>query len=102
MPCDSVHSAIERKLKNKEIHFPSDYVRINKEARTTPCPYQATLFDHAFFNDYKINQTYKSIRPGKRKGDPEVRDIRALKYDHVTQMIYYKLNFNDSCCLPLT
>jgi len=101
MPCDSVHSAIERKLKNKEIHLPSDYVRITKEARTL-CPYQATLLDHTFFNDYKINQTYKSIRPGKGKGDPEVRDIRALKYDPVTQMIYYKLNFNDSCYLPLT
>jgi len=71
-------------LKIKEINLPSDYVRITKEARTIPCPYQAKLIVHKFFHDYKINQTYKSIRPGKGNGDPEVRDIRALKYDPVT------------------
>lgn len=34
--CDSVHSLIERKLKGKDIHLPSDYIRITKTARKPP------------------------------------------------------------------
>lgn len=45
MECDSVHSSIERKLKNREIHLPSDYVTITKEARKEPKQFkQTTIF----------------------------------------------------------
>lgn len=45
MECDSVHSSIERKLKNREIHLPSDYVPITKEARKEPKQFkQTTIF----------------------------------------------------------
>lgn len=48
MECDSVHSAIERKLKNREIHLPSDYIRVTKEARIHPFPYETVDVDHSF------------------------------------------------------
>ncbi|KAL4703584.1 hypothetical protein ACJJTC_003344 [Scirpophaga incertulas] len=32
MECDSVHAAIERKLKNREIHIPSDFISVTLEA----------------------------------------------------------------------
>ncbi|XP_008185188.1 uncharacterized protein LOC100161732 isoform X2 [Acyrthosiphon pisum] len=95
LPCDSVHSAIESVLKNKEIYLPSDYVKLTKIARQKPNPYDSTLMTHSDFQDYKDIVFYKSIRPGKSKGDPEVRDIRAIKYDPTTQKIYFKLNFDD-------
>jgi len=50
---------------------------------------------HSDFNDYKGVIFYKSIRPGKSKGDPELKDIRALKYDPKSQKIYFKFNFDD-------
>jgi len=33
MECDGIHSLIERKLKNKNIFLPSDYVRTTVEAK---------------------------------------------------------------------
>lgn len=33
-----------------------------------------------------INETYnKSIRPGYTKSDPEVKDLRVLKYDPISK-----------------
>lgn len=95
MPCDSVHSMIEKVLKNKEIYLPSDYMKLTKLARQKPNPYESTMMVHSDFKDYKDIIFYKSIRPGKSKGDPEVKDIRALKYDPMSQKMYFKLNFNN-------
>lgn len=95
MPCDSVHSKIEKVLKKKEIYLPSDYCKLTKIARQNPNPYESILMVHSDFKDYKGIIFYKSIRPGKFKGDPEVKDIRALKYDAISQNIYFKLNFDD-------
>jgi len=50
---------------------------------------------HSDFKDYKGIIFYKSIKPGKSKGDPEVKDFRALKYDPISQKIYFKLSFDD-------
>lgn len=36
MPCDSIHSTIEKVLKNKEIYLPSDYLKLTKIARKKP------------------------------------------------------------------
>lgn len=44
MEVDSVHSVIERKLKNVEIFLPSQYASITKEARREP--------DYTYFKDY--------------------------------------------------
>lgn len=43
----------------------------------------------------------KSIHPGNFKGDPEVKFIRAHKYNHNSSIIAFKLLFNDPyCALP--
>lgn len=48
-----------------------------------------------FFIDYRDFHVYSSIVPGRRPGDPNVTDIRALKYSP-EGVIYYKTDFNDS------
>lgn len=39
--------------------------------------------------------TYKSIRPGRVKGDSQVTDIRALKYTP-EGVIFYRERFGDN------
>lgn len=82
MEVDSVHSVIERKLKNREIFLPSQYATITKEARSMPCPYEVITPDYTFFKDFSVKdyQIYESIRPGRGAGDNCVVDIRALRY----------------------
>jgi hypothetical protein len=65
-------------IKINNIYLPSDYIRITKDARKKPSPLEATLLKYDYFLNIKTNQTYASIRPGRTKGDPEVKDIRAL------------------------
>lgn len=69
MECDAVHSMIERKLKNRFIHLPSDYVNITREARRNPCPIDTYYLTHGFFKDYSkpSSWSYNSIRPEKKK-----------------------------------
>ncbi|KAF0718089.1 DDE-1 domain-containing protein, partial [Aphis craccivora] len=45
---------------------------------------------HTDFYDFKNLNFYKSIRHGKVKGDPEVRDIRAFKYDPIQKIFFIK------------
>lgn len=98
MECDSTHSMIERKLRNKDIFLPSDYIRITTEARKYPNAYKAVLLKHDYFYDFKSLKEYTSIRPGVSKGEPEVKDIRALLYDPSAFKIYYKLLFSEPYC----
>lgn len=95
MECDSTHSIIERKLKNRKIHIPSDYIRLTEEARRKPCPLDAIYVTHDFFLNYADDscKMYESIRPGKKAHDPTVTDIRVLKYENGS--ISYKLSFDD-------
>lgn len=94
MECDSMHSVIERHLKNKDINVPADYVTICKNARKHPKPYNVKYLDYSFFKDFSKDMNYKSIRPGNKVGDPKVTDIRCLKYSPEGK-IYYKLNYQD-------
>lgn len=80
MEADSVHSTIERKIKNKPIHLPSDYTRLTSEARHDPEPYEVKSLDFNFCRNYGVDMVYPSIRPGKSVGDPQVTDITAIKY----------------------
>lgn len=81
MEVDSVHATIERKLKNKPIHLPSDYIRYTTEARKIT-QYETKSLTFDFFKDFskKGLMIYDSIRPGKKPGDPTVMDIKAIKY----------------------
>lgn len=89
MECDSVHSAIECKLKGKEIYLPNQYVSITKSARKDSMPYEARLLDYSFFTDFSKELIYKTIRPGKKVNDPVITDLR------VRGTIWYKVNFDD-------
>lgn len=50
--------------------------------------------EHFFFKDFSKPLMYKSIRPGSKKGDAKVSDIRCLKYSNDGK-IHYKLSFKD-------
>ncbi|BES90489.1 Hypothetical protein NTJ_03297 [Nesidiocoris tenuis] len=104
MECDSVHAAIETKLRGKAVFLPSQLASIASKARTNPMPYKIKTPDFAFFKDFsQADQTiYTSIRPGKKAGDPTVTDLRAIMYDP-TGTIKFKLAFdNDWQELPVT
>lgn len=92
MECDSVHACIERKLKNREIELPSDYVKASREARRNPEPYEVIQLSYNFFKDYSRSEyhRYPSIRPDK---DHVITDIKALNYDP-NGNIRYKLDFS--------
>lgn len=83
MECDSVHSAIERKLRHREIHLPSDYASVTKEARLNPKPYGVQILEHTFFKNFSDSKflRYASIRPGKKSNEPVVNDIKCIKYE---------------------
>lgn len=54
MECDSAHSLIERKIKNKDIYLPSDFIRSTTEARVKPYPFEAFSLTHSYFMILKI------------------------------------------------
>lgn len=101
MEVDSVHSCIERQIKNKIIQVPSDYAVHAQNARKNPRPYRAKYLDHTFFRDFTQINTMKSIRPGRNGGDPVVTNLRALLYKPCGS-IQFKLDFDDTWSnLPL-
>lgn len=100
MECDSVHSVIEKKLKNREIYLPSDYAAVTKEARLNPKPYETKILDYSFFKNFahSKNLRYSSIRPGKKASDPVVTDIKCIKYSPkgtIQIMLDYDQDFID-------
>lgn len=94
MEADSMHATIERKLKNKKINVPADYVEVCLTARQNPKPYSVKYLSHDFFNDFSNLRYVNAIRPGKKVGDPTVQDIRALRYNPGGS-IDYKLRHPD-------
>jgi hypothetical protein len=94
LECDSVHSLLERHMKGVNIYHPSDYVKLAREARKNPFPYEAELLSYEFFLDFTIKegQFYSSLRPPKIAGDKtqaKVNDLVALKHDS-SGKIHYK------------
>ena len=80
MECNSVHSVIERKKKNRDIYVPAQYVQLIEDAKTKSPPYKVRYIDHTFFKDFSTVREYSSIRPGRKAGDPTVVDLRCLRY----------------------
>lgn len=82
MEVDSVHSLIEKKIKNKTIYLPSDLMRLTIEARSRPSPLQVKELSFDFTKNYGLKHllVYESIRPGKKPGNPTVTDVKAIKY----------------------
>jgi hypothetical protein len=95
MECDSMHSKIEKRLKHIDITLPSGYMTACRQARTTN-PYHVEMLTHRYFLNFAKNNTYyKSIRPGFRKGDAVVCDLRQIKYVKDGDM-FYKLGHSDT------
>ena len=97
MECDSVHSTIEQKLRKKSMYCPANYVQAIKEARRN-MPYEVKYLTHDFFTDYSTVQYYSSIRPGIKKGDPVVTDVRQFQYSP-DGTIHYKLRHTEEWSL---
>lgn len=93
MEVDSMHSMIEKKIKKQEHFVPADYVRAIREARINPRPYVVVSLTYRDFTSYSDGY-YRSIRPGSKKGDPCVTDLRCLQFK-TDGHIMYKLNFHD-------
>lgn len=72
MEVDSMHAMIEKRLKNQTIHAPAEYLNICRTAKTNNKKYRCEYLTFPYFKDFKEIALYKSIRPGKMKGDPKV------------------------------
>ncbi|RXN36822.1 solute carrier family 22 member 15 [Labeo rohita] len=94
MECDSVHSVIERRLRDQDVYLPAEYVNLMNKARVKPHPYEVKYIDHTFFQDFTKLRLCKSLRPGVRAGDPTVHDIRAIRYNNNGTMDF-KINHSD-------
>ncbi|CAH1980784.1 unnamed protein product [Acanthoscelides obtectus] len=94
MQVDSMHATIERRVNRVRINVPADYAYHCKKARKNPKPYEVMYLDHSFFRSFKKVEAIRSIRPGKKLGEPKVTDIRGLKYTPAGD-IYYKLRMSD-------
>ncbi|CAG4986049.1 unnamed protein product [Parnassius apollo] len=92
MEVDATHSLIERRMRNRIINVPADYVQIIESARNNP--FDVKYLEHTFFKDFRNISSYKSIRPGRSSGDPKVTDIHALMYSSSGE-ISYKLRFEE-------
>lgn len=99
MECDSMHPVIERKLRHTEIYTPAGYISLLKSARLKPRPYNVTYLNYDFFKNFSSSTFYTSIRPGFKKGDPQVTDIRCLKHNS-SGIIEYKINYSEWKNLP--
>nr|CAI5828453.1 unnamed protein product [Callosobruchus analis] len=88
---DSMHSCIEKKIRNRKINIPADYAHACKIARTHPKPHDVKYLTHEFFKKFDDLNYYKSIR----HRTATVTRIRALKYDS-TGKIFFKLRHTDS------
>ena len=93
MEVDSVHSLIERKLKNRNIYFPGDYIEVFRECRPAK-PFDIVHLTHDFFRDFSGIKYLDSVRPGKKAGEPQVHDLRALRY-LPSAKVEFKTSFSD-------
>lgn len=99
MEVDSVHSTIEQYIK-PPIFAPSDYITRVRQARPQK-PYDVKSIHHDFFLNFEeMESNLKSIRPGKKKGDPVVVDIRGLKYLSDGSIFYRLRHVDEWSILP--
>ncbi|GFN93547.1 hypothetical protein PoB_002005300 [Plakobranchus ocellatus] len=93
MECDSMHSVIERRL-HGDIFIPHDHVLAMQMARQVPFPYYVR--EVHFTDSFKLSVPYlKSVRPGKRAGDPTVSDVCCYQYNGSLCSVSYKLGWED-------
>jgi hypothetical protein len=100
MECDSMHANIERRLKHIQVTIPSMYVTACHQARLQN-PYKAQILTHDYFLNFETLNYYKSIRPGFKKGDPVVCDLRQIKYTKEGDILYKLSHSDDEAWKPL-
>lgn len=93
MEVDSIHSLVERKLKRQPIYVPQNYVDVIASCRPSR-PVNVKYVRYSFFKDFKQLNTYSSIRPGSKAGEPTVTNLRVLRYGP-DGTIQYKLGFSE-------
>lgn len=93
MEADAIHLTIEKRLENRKINVPADYITVCQEDRKRQ-PYSVQYLYHDFFKCLDGNHFYKSVRPGRGVGSPRVIDFRAFRYLPEGKM-QFKLNFAD-------
>lgn len=76
----SVHSCIERKIKNRKICLPSDLLRTTEEKRLKRTPYKYLQLKYTLFDNYYLEAI---ISPGKITSDLQVSDIKDINYSSV-------------------
>ena len=110
---DSVHSTVEREMRNRPIYVPTNYVDIMITARSAK-PYDVKYVDNEYFKELSSETMYNSIRPGVKVGDKCVTDLRVLKYCPDGTLQYKTIcseseyqdfprmsNYEWRCCCPL-
>ena len=65
MEVDSVHTVIERALRNQNVYSPAGYVDIIRNAKKKQSKYEIKYLDFIFFHEFKAFPFYTSIRPGR-------------------------------------
>lgn len=99
MEVDSVHSTIEHYIK-PPIYAPQDYVKRMRQARPKQ-PYDIRVLHFDFFKDYEhLATNFQSIRPGKKKGDPTVNNVRAFLYKPTGEVCFKLRHPQDYVLLP--
>lgn len=83
MGVGTVNVSMERKLKNKLMYFPSDYLRYTEEARKFP--FKTKRASHDQIKNYADQSlmVYDGIRPGKKPGESTVVDIKVIQYQPI-------------------
>lgn len=61
MEADSMHLAIERRLRNRDINLPANYVQYCKTARLNPRPYSVKYCSYSFLKKFEGIKFYNSI-----------------------------------------
>ena len=93
MEVDSVHANVEKRLKNRIVYWPNDYVNVLKECRPTQ-PFEVIEMNYNDVLDFSSVSYVQSIRPGKKAGEPQVHNLRAIKYLPQGE-IHFKTNHVD-------
>ncbi|XP_047036028.1 uncharacterized protein LOC124641835 [Helicoverpa zea] len=93
MEADSMHSTIERQLRNREIYSPAQYIDVCRNARLNK-PYVVNYLDHSIFRKFSSMPYLNSIRPGKKAGEATVFDLRCIEY-RTDGTIYIKQEFSE-------
>lgn len=80
MPVDSMHSVIEREIRNLIVWSPKQWATFMLTARKSPRPYKVKVLDHADFIDWQIitGQVFTATTMSNK--NLKIRDIRIATF----------------------